>query len=41
MKAFEIYADDLLRRYEVPGTAAAVAQDGAVTYARGFGWADV
>jgi CubicO group peptidase (beta-lactamase class C family) len=41
VKAFETYAEDLLRRYEVPGAAAAVAQDGAVTYARGFGWADV
>ncbi len=41
MKAFETYADDLLRRYEVPGAAVALAQDGVLTYTRGFGWADV
>ena len=41
MRAFEACAEDLLRRHGVPGAAAAVAQDGVLTYTRGFGWADV
>jgi CubicO group peptidase (beta-lactamase class C family) len=41
VKAFEIYAEGLLKRYGVPGVAAAASRDGGVVYARGFGSADV
>ena len=41
MKAFESYAEGLLQRHEVPGAAGAAARDGAVVYARGFGFADI
>jgi CubicO group peptidase (beta-lactamase class C family) len=40
MKAFETYAESLLGRHQVPGTAVAAARDGAVVYSRGFGAAD-
>lgn len=35
--AFEAYAQDLLRRTEVPGMAVAVVQGGQIVYAKGFG----
>ena len=40
MKAFETYAEALLARHQVPGTAVAAARDGTAVYARGFGAAD-
>ncbi len=35
--AFETYAQDLLRRSDVPGMAIAVVQGGQIVYAKGFG----
>lgn len=30
-----------MRKWGVPGGAVAIARDGRIVYARGFGWADV
>lgn len=32
---------ELMRKWGVPGGAVAIARDGRIVYARGFGWADV
>ena len=37
---FDAVIDRFLRNYGVPGASVAVAQDGRVVYARGYGTAD-
>ncbi len=37
---FDRRITDLMKKYELPGGTAAVAKDGRLVYARGFGWAD-
>lgn len=41
MEAFEQNFAHLLQSYAVPGAAVAIARDGKLLYARGFGWADL
>ncbi|MBN2577431.1 MAG: beta-lactamase family protein [Pirellulales bacterium] len=40
LRSFDRRFKELLRRHDLPGAAAAVAKDGRLVYARGFGWAD-
>lgn len=40
LEAFDRLMLDFIREHEVPGAALAVAKDGKLVYARGFGWAD-
>jgi N-acyl-D-amino-acid deacylase len=37
----DAYFVDLLRNCDLPGASVAIAKDGKLAYARGFGWADV
>lgn len=41
MAAYDAFFPDFLARYALPGAAVAVAKDGRLVYARGFGTADV
>ncbi len=40
LASFDRRITDLMKKYELPGGTAAVAKDGRLVYARGFGWAD-
>jgi len=41
MGSYDQIIPDLMRKYAIPGGAVAVARDGKLIYARGFGYADV
>ena len=41
MASFDTQIRELMRRHSIPGGAVAVARDGKLLYARGFGYADV
>jgi N-acyl-D-amino-acid deacylase len=40
LDCFDRRITELMKKYELPGATAAVAKDGRLVYARGFGWAD-
>ena len=40
LASFDRHITELMKKYEIPGGTAAVAKDGRLVYARGFGWAD-
>ena len=40
LACFDRHITELMKKYELPGGTAAVAKDGRLVYARGFGWAD-
>jgi N-acyl-D-amino-acid deacylase len=40
LRSFDRQLSEFMRKYELPGGTAAVAKDGRLVYARGFGWAD-
>jgi CubicO group peptidase (beta-lactamase class C family) len=41
MESYDQVIPDFMRKYAIPGAAVAVMHDGRLTYARGFGYADV
>src|SRR5436305_11443527 len=41
LSQFDRLMTDFLREHQVPGAALAVARNGKIVYARGFGYADV
>jgi len=41
MRAFEGYAEGLIRKYQIPGTAIGFAQNGVPVYEKGFGYRDM
>ena len=40
LESFDRHITELMKKYDIPGGTAAVAKDGRLVYARGFGWAD-
>ena len=40
LDSFDRHVTELMKKFELPGATAAVAKDGRLVYARGFGWAD-
>ena len=40
LQSFDRHITEFMQKYELPGGTAAVAKDGRLVYARGFGWAD-
>ncbi len=40
LQSFDQHLREFMQKYELPGGTAAVAKDGRLVYARGFGWAD-
>jgi len=40
LQSFDRRVTEFMQKYEIPGGTAAVAKDGRLVYARGFGWAD-
>jgi N-acyl-D-amino-acid deacylase len=40
LDCFDRNITELMKKYELPGATVAVAKDGRLVYARGFGWAD-
>ncbi|MBD8068744.1 serine hydrolase domain-containing protein [Bacillus sp. PS06] len=41
MSAFETYAEELIQKYQIPGTAIGFAHNGEVVYEKGFGYRNI